>query len=255
MNFCPKCRSYYNDADLRFCFKDGVPLIAVGANENLRREGVDFIKRTEEKIKIESLRKQIRKIVTITITTILTVLIISVVTINSWIYLNPEPTERAKTEKIQPETKPSIQVSAQPNPIVETNRETVSTNSTSSEITTTPRVAACSPEEQKQAIAFIKNKYGSIWYKKLSDEAEAVQNEIAAANDLGFNEITVKLNFSPESISVRILPDCKNAEVTVKNPWTANANLPNVRIRMPRLSRGRPQSHRCDKNGSNWVCK
>lgn len=134
MKFCPKCRSFYSDAELRFCIKDGVPLIAVSDGESLRREGEDFIQRTERRIERETFRKRVRKIVSIVITAILMILIISVLTINSWLFFNPEKVETAKNEP-----QPSIQVPAEPEPSVEVPAEIVPANAEPSpEITGTP---------------------------------------------------------------------------------------------------------------------
>lgn len=106
---CPKCRNFYDAADLRFCFKDGVPLVSVAdENENLRQEGKEFISRTEYRIKREIFNSRIQKIMFILITTILTILVISVVTINSWLYFNPEE-EAARIEKPSPAPEPTFQ--------------------------------------------------------------------------------------------------------------------------------------------------
>lgn len=138
MKFCPKCRNFYSDAGLRFCLKDGVPLVAVGKNENLRREGEDFTNRNEQRIKRETFRKQIRKVVSITVTTILTILIISVLTSNSWLYFNPEEIETAKTETPQPEPQPSIEDSSELQSSVEMAGESIPSNEPSPEIIKTP---------------------------------------------------------------------------------------------------------------------
>ena len=321
LNFCPKCRSFYSDADLRFCLNDGVPLIAVSENENLRREGEDFIRRAERRIERETFRKQIRKIVSITITTTLTILVISVITINSWLYLNPETMETAKNETIQPEPQPTVQVSAEPEPSVEVPAETGSTNGEPSpEITGTPTpepsptsesfpspsspptikiintplppptetpvsipittptpifvptitptplpVEApistpitpekiCTQQEKTQAISFIKQRYSETWRKGILNQKEPLQNEIASANDLSFDQISVKLNFSPENISVSISSDCQKAAVNIYVLWTVQANAPDVKIRVVPPRRNSVLPYRCEKAGSSWSC-
>lgn len=296
LNLCPKCRSFYSDAALRFCLKDGVPLIAASGNENLRREGEDFIRRTEQRVRRETFRKQIVKIVSIMITTILTILVISVLTINSWLYLNPETVETAKNETIQPEPQPSIQVSPEPEPSGETATESVSPNGepsptleisptpipktevikTPTPIRTPPITSApvsppipieppvsppipppeiCTQEEKSRADSFIKNRYVEIWRKDILIQKEPLQSEIASANNLSFDQISVKLNFSPERISVLVSPDCQKATVNIQVLWTVQANAPNVKIRVLPPRRNSVLPYRCEKTGSIWNCK
>lgn len=310
LNVCPKCRSFYSDADLRFCLEDGVPLVAVSGSENLRREGEDFIRRTERRVRRETFRKQIRKIVSIIITTILTILVISVLTINSWLYLNPETMETAKNETIQPEPQPTIEASAETEPSAEPSAEPVLPDGEPSpEITGTPKpepspalemspaltptptievvktptqtrpppitsapvsppipietpvsppiptAEICSQEERSRADLFIKNKYIEIWRKDILKQKEPLQSEIASANDISFDRISVKLNFSPERISVLISPDCQKAAVKIQVLWTVQANAPNVKIRVLPPRRNSVLPYRCEKTGSSWNCK
>ena len=121
MRFCPKCRTFYDDADLKFCPNDGVPLVAVNEKNDLWTEGLESIRETKTRISRETRKKQIKKIVTLLITAILTVMIISVITINGWLYFNPPEEEIVQNDFPSPTVSPTFEPTAKPIPtIIET---------------------------------------------------------------------------------------------------------------------------------------
>ncbi len=127
MKYCPKCRSFYDDANLAFCQTDGVPLIRLNQSSELWTEGTEAIKTTREiagkQFRIQKLKRFAKILVTTLITTLV---IIETVRI---IDFNPPTNEVEKAENIKPSESvapfPAINVQASVSP---TNTKTNSNN-------------------------------------------------------------------------------------------------------------------------------
>jgi hypothetical protein len=115
MRLCPKCRTYFDDSLLRFCTNDGMPLVSIDQSSELWQEGSDFIRETNHQIQREIRRTLIKKVISILITTVVITSIISVITLQSWIYSYPEEAAKIRGEKTpQPLATPEITVVATP---------------------------------------------------------------------------------------------------------------------------------------------
>src|SRR6185503_419457 len=68
---CPKCRAYYADADLAFCFADGMPLVDVDPNGEQWSEGSRVIQENATAGRKQIRRRWWRRIVLATLTTVL----------------------------------------------------------------------------------------------------------------------------------------------------------------------------------------
>jgi type IV secretory pathway VirB10-like protein len=190
MRFCPKCRTFYDDADLKFCLNDGVPLIKIGENSDLQREGTEAIRQTKHQIRRETFKKQIKKIVSIMITTILMVMIISVITINSWIYFDPQEEEIVQNEEPIPTPEPTIEVLPKPSPSVQKTVSPTPTPKKTPTPTPTPKEEikvdvkpVCLPNERAVLQNQILTTFGKSWGEKFLADRESVKqtriNELA----------------------------------------------------------------------------
>jgi hypothetical protein len=101
MKLCPKCRNFYDDELLRFCLKDGMPLVSVKPNEELWSEATNSIRKTRRIEQKEIRKQQLKKVVTTLITTFIIISVISVIALNSWIYTHPEETAKLREEKVE----------------------------------------------------------------------------------------------------------------------------------------------------------
>ncbi len=104
MKLCPKCRTYFEDSLLRFCANDGIPLAELDQTSELWTEGKEYIRETNKKIRREIRRSQIKKTLSILVTTVVVTSVMSVITLRSWIYTHPKETAEIRGEKTE-ETK------------------------------------------------------------------------------------------------------------------------------------------------------
>jgi hypothetical protein len=171
LKICPKCRRFYDDADLRFCLNDGVPLIF--ADEKLKPEGIAKIRVEKNLLRREMRLRQIKNVVSILVTTVLTIMIISVIVINTWLYLNPEEKD---TAKIQNPT-PTIEISPMPtiknsiSPAPQTKRTTVSANMN----TNNPQI--CTDERKQEIKSQIGEQTMEQWRKSFLDEQKIFKDQ------------------------------------------------------------------------------
>ncbi len=268
MRFCPKCRTFYDDADLNFCLKDGVPLVNIKENDNLWREGTEVIQQTKYQIRREIFKKQFKKIVSILITTILIVMIISVITINSWIYLNPPEKEIVQNDKPFPKPEPTIEILPSPS-----GQKTVSPTPTPKKTptpTTTPTPTpkekdkdiekpVCLPNEKAISQNQILATYGKSWRDKfLADRVSVKQSRISEL-EKECDKIKVpnecknfvkntqaELSEQAKTQSVIASSDCQTATANVTFDWTTfTPQFPSKTI-----SRTKRFSYR--KQGKGW---
>jgi outer membrane biosynthesis protein TonB len=116
MRICPKCRKFSDDELLRFCLKDGVPLISVNLSDKLWSEGQESIRETRRTEKREVRKQQLKKVVSTIITTVIIISIFIVITTNSWIYLAESIPQK------EPEIVKNIEEAPKPSPSPETKQ-------------------------------------------------------------------------------------------------------------------------------------
>jgi hypothetical protein len=104
MKLCPKCRTYFEDSLLRFCANDGIPLAELDQTSKLWTEGKEYIRETNRTVHREIRRSQIKKTLSILVTTVVVTSVMSVITLRSWIYTHPKETAEIRGEKTE-ETK------------------------------------------------------------------------------------------------------------------------------------------------------
>lgn len=98
---CLKCQTFYDDNGVKFCLNDGVPLLNIDRTHDLWEKGSKALRETQKTVTRQIRKQAIKTTVSTTVTTVLTVMVVSVVALNSYIYLNPEIKETS------PETQPS----------------------------------------------------------------------------------------------------------------------------------------------------
>jgi hypothetical protein len=99
MRICPKCRTFTDDELLRFCKNDGTPLVSINQTNKLWSEGPEYIRQANSIIRREIRRSQIKKIVSMLVTTVIVTCVISVITLKSWIYTHPKEVAEILGEK------------------------------------------------------------------------------------------------------------------------------------------------------------
>ncbi len=110
MRMCLKCRMFYDDK-VKFCLNDGVPLLNLDRTHDLWEKGTKALRETQKTVTRQIRKQSIKTTISTTVTTILTVMVISVVALNSYVYLNPEAPE---TE--QPVMRAALLPSTEPTP-------------------------------------------------------------------------------------------------------------------------------------------
>lgn len=137
MRHCPKCRSFYDDEQLRFCLQDGVPLVDVNQSDELWREGTDFVRDAQRRLVHRIRVERLKRTVSILITTVLVIMVVSVITMKTWIYLS-EP-----DKKIDQNVEQTISLTTLPSP---ETAPSVTANSVTSSVTTreSPNSPRCS---------------------------------------------------------------------------------------------------------------
>lgn len=121
MKYCPKCRSFYDDASLAFCLADGIPLVEINESDSLWNEGSNAIE-TSRKIVIKQVRRQkFAKISRILVMMMLIAMAITVVAMN--IYVNI-PTKKdeivaniSPTPTIMPTVAPTSRTNTEQTPL------------------------------------------------------------------------------------------------------------------------------------------
>lgn len=129
MRSCLKCRAFYDDEALKFCLNDGVPLVEISQSDELWEQGSDALRETYSIIRRQTLRQNLKKMLMTAVTTILVTMVISVITLNSWIYLNPPEEETARnklpppTPESNPQSTPQLESTLTPSPTAESTTE------------------------------------------------------------------------------------------------------------------------------------
>ncbi len=250
MKICPKCGGFFDDELLRFCLNDGTPLLPVNETDENWTKGLRSIKETKRIIQKETRKRQFRKLVWMLITTVLVIMVISVITLNSWIYFNnPEDEQKEITKEI-----PVVETTPTPEPqltIVEslTPTETPTPSPTKTPTpsltpTKTPTPSPtpspkpdCSLEKQKQFENTIENQYAKVWkdnFEKGGKNFLSSQrsNFLASCNTQItdsqacvriFDASNITMSDSPVRKSIKADKQCKSVSVSITYNWTITA--------------------------------
>lgn len=239
MRFCPKCRSFYNDGQLRFCLKDGVPLVDVDQSSNIWDEGTSFIRETQLRTIRETRIQQVRKVVSILVTTVVVIMVVSVITLNSWIYLR-EP-EKEIVQNVVPSPKPTVSPESTPSPEptpVATNSPSPTptrTRTPTPSPTVTPTPDTCSPERKRILVQRIEAEKAGTWREEFVKDKnrflETMRPELLRECEAQTKNAQVcktfvsSINAVPGEIPaskpiVKAANDCKKVTATVTFGWT-----------------------------------
>lgn len=233
MRRCPKCSSFYDDGQLRFCLKDGVPLIDVDQPSSIWNEGATVIRETQRRTIRETRIQQLKKVVSMLITTVLTIMVISVITLNSWIYMS-EP-EKEIVQKVAPSPSNTPESSPEPTGTDSPTPSPTATRTRTPTPTPTPTPETCSLEKrqtlERQIEAqkattwreeFVKDKNRFIETKRpeLLRDCEMLTKSAPACKAFG-NSTNAILGETPARKSiVKAANDCKGVTATVTFLWT-----------------------------------
>lgn len=109
MKHCPKCQSFYEDANLAFCLADGIPLVEINQSNALWNEGTKAVSHSRQIIAKQMRTQKLIRISKLLVTVLIMIMVISVVAMRIYIYTNP-PEKKAEiiTSDASAETLPSI---------------------------------------------------------------------------------------------------------------------------------------------------
>lgn len=110
---CPKCSAYYADAQLAFCFADGMPLVDVDRNSEQWNEGSRFI---QEKAKAGRKHKRRRWLWRIVLGGLTTVLLAMSVTKSFTVETTPPPLKNPSLPLLQESPPPGLFLLTEPAP-------------------------------------------------------------------------------------------------------------------------------------------
>ncbi|HMS41295.1 MAG TPA: hypothetical protein PKE69_13780 [Pyrinomonadaceae bacterium] len=113
MKFCPKCRSFYDDAGLAFCFADGIPLVEINQSNALWNDGNRAVETSRRIIQKQTRRQKITRISRILIMSVMMILVISVIAMNIYINLPPKTDEKVVNILPSPTISPTVEPTAQ----------------------------------------------------------------------------------------------------------------------------------------------
>ncbi len=138
MKYCPKCRSFYEDANLAFCLADGIPLVEMKQSDALWNEGAEAVSHSRQVFRQQMRKEKLIRISKLLVTVLIMILVISVVAMKIYINLPTKPDEKAQnispSPTISPKIEPTIQITDEQTPL-----PTVSPNETASPtLTPTP---------------------------------------------------------------------------------------------------------------------
>ncbi|MFN0140434.1 MAG: hypothetical protein ACKVQW_10170 [Pyrinomonadaceae bacterium] len=254
MRYCPKCRSFYDDAQLRFCLRDGVPLVDVSPSDQVWNEGTSFIRETQRRVTSETRIRQLKKIVSILITTVMVIMVVSVITLNSWIYLSEPESEVAEnvtpSPASSPEASPEPSLSISPEPTVEptpTSSPTPTPTRTRTQTPTpTPRPTitiappVCNTTNEAAAI---RRNYGSYFFEQIKATQPSLSKQY-----MNQERQAVMVSVALNEFNVSVSPDCRSA--TIGHPYQAILINRNGRRSQIPLSKG----FSCTR-GASWTCR
>jgi hypothetical protein len=283
MRICPKCRNFYADATLKFCPADGVPLAGIDPTSNLWPKGTEAVRQTARRIQKQIRRQKLKRVVSMTVTTVLAVMVVSVVALNSYIYLNPEEKEIAQAlpstptpviDTVSETATPGVEETPSPTPVswvdaifgtptptptpdgggggppltpTPSPRET-STPPLTPTPTPPPTPSGCSFGDKGLAILAIRSGYFNAWKNEIRGTEEGAKKRFYSESKYPALVAEASLSFS--MFSPAIVPDneCKTASVTINYAWrVVNTEGENKKY-------GGSRSYQCVNNGGKWAC-
>jgi heme/copper-type cytochrome/quinol oxidase subunit 2 len=268
MKYCQKCKNYFDDALLRFCLNDGAPLAEIKESDSLWSEGETFIRETHQQVLQETRKRQFRTMLKTIVMMLLVIMIMSVITLQSWIYLSKPETETVQkttpspTVESLPTSTPEIILvgletpTPTPKPIVTPTPTPIPTPVTIPSVTVSPTVKitatppVCRDKEKlaiqntikkeylgyfAQSIANIKKEEAHAYFLRNYERLQAVRFGVNATNyDFSFRENNCKsllVDFYFE-----FAPDLQKLPKDIKYP---NGTM----------------TFSCTKQENIWVCK
>ena len=221
MKFCPKCRSFYDDAGLAFCLADGIPLVEINQSNALWAEGNEAVSTSRRIIENQTRRQKLKRISRILITTVMIILVISVIAMNIYLNFPTNEDEKAKNITPSPTKEMPVIVEATPSP---TSRATA---------TPTPKTKSslideddeeddkkdddkddqpqCSKYDEESIRTIISGKYFAQWQTAVTKKSEAGRKEFANKNNAPVER--TKSERTSQSEKIKVLEKCKKATV------------------------------------------
>lgn len=259
MRYCPNCKSFYDDSLLRFCLKDGVPLVEIDQSNPLWSKGGIFIRETKRKIRIETRKQQFKKFLQILITTVLVIMIICVITLWGWIYFNNPTYEISQnatpTPTVTPEM-PKVVVAelGTPTPTSTPAQKTSPTVSPTPEISPTIAKISPTPCNKTEVESFLKQTRFSGFLSDANNTRDSAVNYFMEKNkilgQIGKTNVAVFNDFSQEKMKV-IPSSCEKATISLVVKWTLTS-LPAVKLEF--REREILLQYDCTKPNGNWQC-
>lgn len=241
MRRCPKCRGFYDDELLRFCLKDGVPLVAVNAEDDLWFKGSTFILESNRLAQREITRRRIQKVITMLVTTVLTIMVFYVIAMNAWIYAGNAEKYLSDnlTKDMAVDPSPIDSPSVMPSPTQsEAERPISSPIPTPTRISTstpTPTPSLCTLEKRRELEGRIVAEKKGTWREEFvrgksqylearkpdllrECAAETKNAQVCKAFASGINAVPGETSVSKPL--VKAANDCKSVTATVTFQWT-----------------------------------
>jgi hypothetical protein len=89
LHVCPKCGDFYADEQLMFCLTDGTPLVDVAPDSETWSEAVRVVEEKTNALRRHTRKLKRRRVMTSVTTTFVATTVVSVLAVNSFIYLRP----------------------------------------------------------------------------------------------------------------------------------------------------------------------
>lgn len=260
IKYCRKCKNFYDDELLKFCLNDGSPLAQIDQTYEIWKEGINKILQTKKLIRRETRKNQIKKIISILITSILIIMVISVVTLWSWVYVNKPEVEIQKEISI-PIAEPSPSSTTEillvdletptptPPPTPETSPSITPLKSLTPQISPTniSNMPICNDKEKLKIKNYLEKNYFGIFFQSVVNVEKdkpivyfkqkypfLLQREFTAYPSLG--------------VSINIV-DCSNPKVQVNYSF-----LPSIKLDINIEPYKNSLTLDCKKKNNNWAC-
>lgn len=259
MRCCPKCKTFYDDLLLRFCLKDGVPLLEIDQSNQLWTTGKSFINEKNRLIRRETRQQQLKKILQILITICLVIMIICVITLWGWLYQNNPEDETTQnptpTATVTPEIPKEVVAELRtPTPTPTPTQKTLPTLTPTPSISPTITKISPTPCNKTEVENFLKQTRFSGFLSDANNTRESAviffmeKNKILG--QIGKANVAVFNDFSQEKMKVNAT-SCEKATIVNVVKWTLTS-LPAVKIEF--REREISLQYDCTKPNGKWQC-
>jgi hypothetical protein len=245
---CPKCGDYYADGLLAFCLLDGTPLESVDPLGESWREGARVVEEKENALRKQRRRLKWRRFLLRAVTMLMAIMVVSVVIVNSLIYLKLLPEDKV-TDKLATQTlTPIVSETPTPTPDTESRITPSPTPSPTPRPTTDP--AICSDADKKREEATLVKRFDYKWQQNMAGEPPKVAgNSTAGAPQYGFP--TARPRLASVTYDSAFSKTCTEGVVTARALWEVKTNV-NGAIKVSITPR--EKKFRCVKSGGIWFC-